>query len=35
MSFLTVDSHLRSVYAKLGVRTRSDAVVKAVRERLA
>lgn len=34
VSFHTVDSHVRSVYAKLHVRTRAAAVVKAVRERL-
>lgn len=34
VSFHTVDSHVRSVYTKLHVRTRADAVVKAVRERL-
>lgn len=30
----TVDSHLRSIYSKLQVHSRSGAVVKALRERL-
>lgn len=30
----TIDSHLRNIYAKLQVRSRSGAVVKALRERL-
>ncbi len=34
LSVHTIDSHVRSVYAKLEVHSRSDAVVKALRERL-
>ncbi|MBP7777535.1 MAG: response regulator transcription factor [Acidobacteria bacterium] len=34
LSIHTVDSHVRNVYAKLHVRTRSGAVSKAIRERL-
>ena len=34
MSYHTVDTHLRSIYHKLGVNTRSGAVAKAVKERL-
>jgi DNA-binding NarL/FixJ family response regulator len=34
LSYHTVDKHLRNVYAKLHVRSRSKAVAKAVREKL-
>ena len=34
LSVHTVDSHIRNVYAKLEVHSRSDAVAKALRERL-
>lgn len=34
VSFHTVDSHLRSIYSKLHVQSRSNAVAKAVKERL-
>lgn len=34
ISYHTVDAHVRNVYDKLHVRSRSDAVVKAVKERL-
>ncbi len=34
LSFHTIDTHLRNIYAKLHVHSRSDAVAKALRERL-
>ena len=34
VSFHTIDSHLRSIYGKLHVQSRSNAVAKAVKERL-
>ena len=34
VSFHTIDSHLRSIYSKLHVQSRSTAVAKAVKERL-
>ncbi|HEX7071068.1 MAG TPA: response regulator transcription factor [Rhodothermales bacterium] len=34
LSFNTIDTHIRSIYGKLHVHSRSDAVGKAVRERL-
>lgn len=34
VSFHTVDTHIRNIYAKLHVHSRSDAVAKALRERL-
>lgn len=34
VSFHTIDTHIRSIYAKLHVHSRSDAVAKALRERL-
>jgi DNA-binding CsgD family transcriptional regulator len=34
LSYHTVDTHLRNIYAKLHVHTRSGAVAKALKERL-
>jgi len=34
LSFNTIDTHIRNIYGKLHVHSRSDAVTKAVRERL-
>lgn len=34
LSFHTIDTHLRNIYVKLHVHSRSDAVVKALKERL-
>lgn len=34
LSFNTIDTHIRNIYAKLHVHSRSDAVTKAVRERI-
>lgn len=34
VSFHTIDTHIRNIYAKLHVHSRSDAVAKALRERL-
>ena len=34
VSYYTIDTHIRNIYAKLHVRTRGGAVAKAVKERL-
>jgi len=35
LSYHTIDTHIRNIYAKLHVNSRSDAVAKAIKERLA